>query len=193
MENTWPYEISFGADLNSLIIKDIIALFYVNIGCDWKISGIFGKCSLYDKLENCSMMVPLPKPLPGSRNAVLYAMVGDEAFPLKSYLLKMFPSRQLDKLKPTFNNRLSRARRIVKNVFGIMGERFAFFQKPIALDTGKVEIILLAACALQNVLETKCQDMYMPTGSIDQENLERNNSVSDWRSGPTPQGNCIGL
>lgn len=73
------------------------------------------------------MMVPLPKPLPGSRNAVLYAMVGDEAFPLKSYLLKMFPSRQLDKLKPTFNNRLSRARRIVKNVFGIMGERDLLF------------------------------------------------------------------
>lgn len=100
------------------------------------------------------MVVPLPKPLPGSRNAVLYAMVGDEVFPLKLYLLKLYPSRQLDDLiKTIFNNRLSRARRIVKNVFGIMGERFAFFQKPIALDTGKVEIILLAACALQNVLE----------------------------------------
>lgn len=29
-----------------------------------------------------------------------------------------------------------------------MYERFAIFQKPIALDNGKVEIIVLAACAL---------------------------------------------
>lgn len=79
----------------------------------------------------------------------------------------MYPSRQLNELKPIFN-KLSRARRIVKNVFGIMCERFAILQKPIVLDIGKVEIIVLAACALQNVLS---MDICMSKGSTDQENL----------------------
>lgn len=36
--------------------------------------------------------------------------------------------------------------------------------------------------------------MYMPTGSTDQEDLESNSSVDgDWRIGPNPQGNVIGL
>lgn len=55
----------------------------------------------------------------------------------------------------------------MENVFGIMYERFAIFQKLIALDTGKVENFALTACALHIFLRTKCQDMYMPTGSTD--------------------------
>lgn len=36
-----------------------------------------------------------------------------------------------------------------------MYERFAIFQKPIALDNGKVEIIVLAACALHIFLKNE--------------------------------------
>lgn len=75
-----------------------------------------------------------------------------------------------------------------------MYERFAIFQKLIALDTGKVENFALTACALHIFLRTKCQDMYMPTGSTDQDDLESNTPVDvDWRIDPYPQGNVIRL
>lgn len=92
---------------------------------------------------------------------------------------KLYPSRQLDELKPILN-RLSRARRIVKNVFGIVCERFAILQKPIALDIGKVKVIVLAACAFT------CRQAVL---------IRRicNTSVGDWRSGPSPQGKFISL
>lgn len=58
---------------------------YVDNGCNGRISdvGIFGRCSLHERLENYSMMAPPLKPLPGRRqNAVPY-VIFNEAFPLK--------------------------------------------------------------------------------------------------------------
>lgn len=65
------------------IVDASLTFTFVNIGCNGKINSIFGNCSLHDKLESFSMMVPLPNPLPRSRNAVPYAMSDDEAFPFK--------------------------------------------------------------------------------------------------------------
>jgi hypothetical protein len=57
-------------------------------------------------------------------------LVGDDAFPLKTYSLKPYLHRTLTYEQNIFNYRLSRARRIVENVFGILASRFRIFQKP---------------------------------------------------------------
>ncbi|CAH1972161.1 unnamed protein product [Acanthoscelides obtectus] len=51
-----------------------------------------------------------------------------------------------------YNYRLSRARQIVENAFGILVSRFRIFQKPIATNIETVDKIVLAACALHNWL-----------------------------------------
>ena len=51
-----------------------------------------------------------------------------------------------------YNYRLSRARRVVENALGILANRFRVFLTPIALAPQKVEVIVLAACALHNYL-----------------------------------------
>ena len=58
-------------------------------------------------------------------------IVGDDAFPLKTYLMKPYPTRNIELNQRIFNYRLSRVRRIVETVFGILTSRFGFFQKPI--------------------------------------------------------------
>jgi hypothetical protein len=91
-----------------------------------ELGGIFRKCPLYQELENnrlphCGVLV-------------------DDAFPLKTFLLKTFSHKSQTYEHKIFNYRLSRARRIVENVSGILASRFRIFHKPIST---RIELIKL--------------------------------------------------
>lgn len=71
---------------------------YVSVGANGRISdgGVFAACSLARGLEDKSLNVPPPSKLPGSDKILPYVLLGDEAFPLKSYLMRPYPRRELD-------------------------------------------------------------------------------------------------
>ena len=77
-----------------------------------------------------------------------------------------------------FNYRLSRARRIIENTFGILVSCWSVFQTPINATPEKVEKIILAAVALHNYLRQTDNANYTPVGFVDSEN----DSGEDWRS-----------
>ena len=146
---------------------------YVDIGANGRVAdaGVFKQSSLDQALARNMMGVPEPDFLPGTNVKTSYAMVGDEAFPLRNDLMKPFPHRSADETYRIFNYRLSRARRVVENAFGILANRFRVFLTPIALPPHTVEEIVLASCALHNYLRghsTAC-DMYSPVGILDTE------------------------
>ncbi|CAN7937470.1 unnamed protein product, partial [Ixodes hexagonus] len=98
---------------------------YVDVGrCGGESDGgVFRRCQLSGALESNQLGVPEPVALPGG-NVTPYVILGDEAFPLKPYLMRPYPKRSIktdaDKI---FNYRLSRARRVIENAFGILTSR----------------------------------------------------------------------
>lgn len=85
---------------------------------------------------------------------VPYVVVADDAFSLSDHLMKPYPQRGLTHDNKIFNYRLSRARRIIENAFGILANRFRVLLTPINLSVSKVEKICLASVILHNYLCT---------------------------------------
>jgi hypothetical protein len=75
------------------------------------------------------------KPLAGTNKSLPLMIAGDEAFPLRTYLMRPCPAFQLDDdAKRIFNYRLSRARRTCENAFGILSQRFRLYQRTLQLS-----------------------------------------------------------
>lgn len=89
---------------------------YVDVGCNGRVSdrGVFRGSTLQESLEQRTANIPQPTPLPGTDMTMPFFVVADEAFPLKSYLMKPFARRGLSREQRVFNYCLSRARRIVE-------------------------------------------------------------------------------
>ncbi|XDV15962.1 hypothetical protein PO909_015873, partial [Leuciscus waleckii] len=92
--------------------------------------------------------------LPGAAHLgnVPHVMVGDAAFPLKPYLMRPYPGQNLIHRKSIFNYRLSRARMVVENAFGILASRWRIFHRRINLHPKNVDTLVVAACILHNFL-----------------------------------------
>ena len=68
---------------------------YVDVGCDGRVSdgGVFNRCSLYHALETGTVGLPPAIPLPGRTQPVPYFFVADDAFAMKNYIMKPYPSK----------------------------------------------------------------------------------------------------
>ena len=68
--------------------------------------------------------------------------VGDHAFPLRRYLLKPYGYNNLTIKQRIFNYRLSRARRIAENAFGILASKLRIFERPTDHKPDTVDLIV---------------------------------------------------
>lgn len=85
--------------------------------------------------------------------------------------MKPFGGPNLTFDEKVYNYRLSRARRIVENVFGILVSRFRLFERPIPPPPNSVDKIVLAACVLDNFLRDHSPQTYIPRASVDTEDF----------------------
>ena len=99
---------------------------YVDIGCNGRVSdgGVFQESSLNLALVNETLDIPPAEPLLGCSTPIPYTIVADDAFPLKDYIQKPYRQMGLTTKKRIYNYRLSRARRVVENAFGILAHHF---------------------------------------------------------------------
>ena len=98
---------------------------YVDVGSYGADSdaGIFRHCGLFNALEQDKTGLPPYEQLPDGDTDIPYFLIGDDAFALKSWMMKPYSKREMTALERIFNYRLSRARRIVENAFGILANR----------------------------------------------------------------------
>ena len=143
-------------------------------------SAIFNNTAFYQMMETNELNLPPDESLPGTdgRIHIPYYFIGDDAFGLKTYLMKPFPrvSLNTDACK-VFNYRLSRSRRVVENAFGILANRWRIFHQKIFSSPAKVDKMVHAACILHNYLTKETepiareildipQDVEIPLGAL---------------------------
>lgn len=92
--------------------------------------------------------------------------MADNALAINENLLKPYPRRNLTHDQRIFNYRLSRARRIVENAFGILAERFRVLKRPIQINVHNVPKVVMASCALYNYLRKKSSN-YITRNCVD--------------------------
>ena len=94
--------------------------------------GIFARSKLGKYLET-HLGIPEDKQLPGTSCFAPHVIVGDEAFPLKTYLRRPYSGSQNkgDNEKSISNYRLSRAKRVVENAFGILSHKFQIYHRTL--------------------------------------------------------------
>ncbi|XP_018399460.1 PREDICTED: putative nuclease HARBI1 [Cyphomyrmex costatus] len=147
---------------------------FVDIGACGRRSdgGIFGDSAIGKNFNAGRMNVPKQSAVAGER-ILPYCLVGDEAFPLKPYLLRPYPGKNgLTLEQDIFNYRLSRARRFIENAFGILVSQWQIFRKPIIAKPENAKLMVQATICLHNWL---CKDnigknCYVPADMVDEIN-----------------------
>ena len=118
---------------------------------------VFKRSEFGEAYGNGELDVPPPTSLPNypASGPVPYCIVADEAFPFTLTVMRPFPRAGKQKLQDDeriFNYRLSRARRIVENAFGILAQRWLVFSRRLPLMPENVDRVVKACCVLHNYL-----------------------------------------
>ncbi|XP_013855025.1 putative nuclease HARBI1 [Austrofundulus limnaeus] len=113
-------------------------------------NSIFGKA-----LRDGTLNLPPDQHLPGAedRGPQPHVIVADEAFPLRRNLMRPFPGRgELTREQRVFNYRLSRARLVVEDAFGIWSGQWRMFRRDLEISPEVVEKCVKATCVLHNFM-----------------------------------------
>ena len=131
--------------------------------------GVFANSCFGRALNKNQFPLPPPSPIINGTESLPYCFVADEAFPLKTNLMRPYPGHQLPDDKKIFNYRLSRARRIIENAFGILTARWRIFKRPINSTIENAKLYTNTACVLHNFLQNNYAEKYCPPSLVDSE------------------------
>ena len=110
----------------------------------------FSASTLYHFLEDFETTLPKSASFEGSGTEMPFVTLCDEAYPLKTYLMKPFARKDLSCEESVFNYRLYRTRRCVECVFGILTAKWRLLNKAIETNVNKAERIVRCICLQHN-------------------------------------------
>ncbi|XP_055333828.1 uncharacterized protein LOC129585241 [Paramacrobiotus metropolitanus] len=161
---------------------------YVDIGGYGRQSdgGTWSKCALGKAVEDGTLIMPKPERPLLCEHLLPHVFVADAAFPISVHLMRPYPDRNLSRAARIFNYRLSRARRVVENAFGILASRWRIFQRPMDFQPAQIVLTVKACVVLHNFLLRKnianSKSAYVMPTLIDRENEDGPGIIEgEWR------------
>ncbi|KAM3966299.1 LOW QUALITY PROTEIN: uncharacterized protein ACR2FA_012601 [Aphomia sociella] len=143
--------------------------------------GILQKnTKFFEMLQDNKIELPNNEVVRNSSTSLPYVFVANDAFPLRTDMLKPFRQADLHSRKrKIFNYRLSRARHIVVNTFGILASWFRIYHTEINLEPKNVEKIVMATCVLHNFLMKHVGSSYAPRECFYEENTANGTIITE--------------
>lgn len=137
----YNYKHTFSIVLMAIAVNANYEFIICDVGTNGRVSGGGGidNTKFYKNIQ--SETLPLPKAekvYEGNKN-LNYVFVSDDAFSLTPNFLKPYNQKELTPEHRVFNYRLSRARRTIENVLGILANRFRILHTPINLKIESID------------------------------------------------------
>ena len=121
---------------------------------------IFNACQLKRRIEDGRIGFPDPAPITQGGRDVPYFILADDAFALKTWLMKPYGRRMLTREERIANYRISRARRVVENAFGILVSRFTVMLTIIELPPETDRDGVMTCVVLHSILRSQYQGQH---------------------------------
>lgn len=120
---------------------------------------IYNASELKQCVDDGTLNLPDPCPLPNDTQDIPYFIIGDDAFALNPSLMKPYGGRGRTAEERIFNYRLSRARRCVENAFGILANRFQVLLTTMGHSPSTVRLIVRTCMVLHNLMRIRYPQM----------------------------------
>lgn len=187
----YNYKGDFSVVLLALVNADT-EFIYVDVGTNGRISdgGVWRKSTLKAALDSGMLNIPKCGCLPQTSVRAPYVIVADDAFPLCNNIMKPYAGKCLTEEKRIFNYRLSRARRVSENAFGILSARFRILRTAITANPENIKKIVLAICALHNFLKKRTGNTYPGIGDFAALTRQNSNFIDLKNEAVNPSNNA---
>ena len=155
---------------------------YVDIGAAGGAgdSGTWSRTTFHRALQSNKAGFPPPATLPGDDRDIPFHLVGDDAFAMKTWLMKPYSHRTQERTERIFSYRLSRARRVIENAFGLLVAVFRVFSTTINLQPETVNQLTLCGVVLHNLLQIR-NPVHRNNRLLDRENAQYQRIQGTWR------------
>ena len=174
------YKGFFSVVLMALVDADY-KFVWIDVGGHGSMSDaqIYNASELKGCLEDGTIGFPDPDPMPNDDRDMPYFLLGDDAFGLRTYLMKPFSHRGLTEEELIANYRISRGRRVVENGFGILAQRWQVLFNTMMQGPDTVRLIIETCVCLHNLMRRKYPALQ--NAQLDIEDDEHNLIPGMWR------------
>ena len=154
-------------------------------------SPIFNASQLKRRTEDGRIDFHDPSPIIQGVRDVLYFILADDAYALKTWLMKPYGRRMLTREERIANYRISRGRRVVQNTFGILVSRFRVMRTTIELPPATVREVVFTCVVLHNILRSQYQGQHggQQPGEDDDDDVPGDCGLIDGAAGDGPDKN----